>query len=172
MAGISELIQTIGAMFIFSLVLLSANRMIQRNNFMMLEGQLEGEAVALAMDIMEEARTKEFDENSQGALPPTLIPDDFVAPGSLGPDSGENKRSEYDDFDDYHGTTDSVMTEHGPFYLRGEVTYVTKDTYAESTTETTYKKLRVYITSDYLTNSSTGEMEEYYLEFIRNYYAD
>jgi len=49
---------------------------------------------------------------------------------------------------------------------------VTKDTYAESSTQTTYKKLKVYITSDYLKKNNSGDLKEYYLEFIRNYYAD
>lgn len=172
MADYAALFQTITAMLIFSLVLVNANRMIMRNDIMQVEGELEQETIALGQDILEEARTKEFDENSMGELPPVKIPDSFVASDSLGPDAGETNRTDFDDFDDYHGWEDAIRTEHGFFNLRGEVTYVEKDTYAETTVETTYKKLKIYITSDYLKDDSSDGLKEYYLEFIRNYYAD
>jgi len=64
MADYAALFQTITAMLIFSLVLVNANRMILRNDIMQVEGELEQETIALGQDILEEARTKEFDENS------------------------------------------------------------------------------------------------------------
>ena len=172
MADYAALLQTITAMLIYSLILVNANRMILRNDILQVEGELEQETIALGQDILEEARTKDFDENSMGNLPPVQIPESFVAPSSLGPDAGESDRTDFDDFDDYHGWEDTVQTEHGFFNLRGEVTYVTKDTYDESASQSTYKKLKIYITSDFLKNSSSGDLKEYYLEFIRNYYAD
>lgn len=173
MAGYSEVIQTMAAMLVFSLILLSANRMIQRNNVMQVEGELEQETIALAQDILEEARTQEFDEQSMGPLPPAKIPADFTPSGSLGRESGETSdRTTFDDFDDYDDWSGTVETEHGTFNLTSQVYYVTPDTYDSTGSQTTFKKLKVYITSDYLNKGDKNKPTKYYFEFIRNYYAD
>lgn len=179
MAGYGELLQTMAAIVIFGLILMSANRMIQRNTMMQVEGELEQEVVALAQDIIEESRTLEFDENSQGEVPPTKIPADFTSPGSLGPESGDDsdgdgtvQRDEFDDFDDYHNWKDTLETAHGRFFLDTEVYYVDKTNYEKSNVETTFKKIRVNITNEFLQKSNASDPTNYYLEFIRNYYAD
>lgn len=180
MVGYGEVLQTIGAMVIFSLILLSATSMIQRNTYMQVEGELEQEVVALAQDIIEEGRTKEFDEVSVGAAaPPADIPGDFSAPSNLGPEASDDQNSdgtisrhEFNDFDDYNGWEDVVETEHGEFNIRAEVFYVDETNFESTSTQTTFKKLRVYITSKYLDRQSSGSPTLYSLEFIRNYYAD
>lgn len=185
MAGYSEVLQTMAAIVIFGLILMSANRMIQRNTMMQVEGELEQEVVALAQDIIEESRTLEFDENSQGEVPPTKIPDDFTTPASLGPDKDSDpeinddldgddtvQRDEFDDFDDFNGWKDTLETAHGRFFLDTEVFYVNKTDYKKSAGETTFKKIRVNITSEFLQKSNAENPTNYYLEFIRNYYAD
>lgn len=179
MGGYSEVIQVIGAMVIFSMILMSANGMITRNTLMQIEGELEQEVVAVAQDLIEEGRTKEFDENSQGAAPPANIPGDFTEPSSLGPDSDDDsdlsgtvERDEFDDFDDYNGWQDTLKTEHGEFNIRVEVYYVDPDTYAKTSTQTTFKKMQVFITNRFLNKGDENNPTEYWLEFIRNYYAD
>jgi len=184
MVGYGEVLQTIGAMVIFSLILLSATSMIQRNTYMQIEGELEQEVIALAQDIIEEARTKEFDEVSVGATaPPADIPGDFKTPSTLGPETsgtqdddqngdGKVPRHEFDDFDDYNGWEDVVETEHGEFNIRAEVFYVDETNFESTNTQTTFKKLRVYITSKYLDRQGSGSPTLYSLEFVRNYYAD
>lgn len=170
MGGYSEVIQTLGAMIIFSLILLSANRMISRNTLMQIEGELEQEVIAVAQDIIEEAHTKEFDANSTGAAPPANIPEDFTAPSGLGPSGTEDNRQEFNDFDDYNGWEDQVETEHGQFNIRVEVFYVDPNTFEKTNNESTFKKMQVFITNDFLNKG--GNKTEYKLEFIRNYYAD
>lgn len=173
MAGYGELLQTMAAMVIFGLILMSANRMIQRNTMMQVEGELEQEVVALAQDIIEEGRTLEFDENSQEEVPPAKIPDDFTAPGNLGPDDSEHDRKDFDDFDDFHGWSETVETEHGEFLIETEVFYVDEINYEKvEDEETTFKKIRVNITNEFLRKSNADSLTGYYLEFIRNYYAD
>lgn len=191
MVGYTEVLQTMAAMIIFSMILLNANRMIHRNTVMQVEGELEQEIVALAQDIIEEGRTKEFDELSQEEVPPAEIPQDFTDPNNLGPDdenadsensgtdddlnsNGDYERGEFDDFDDYHGWADTLETEHGEFYIRAEVYYVDPNTYQKLTdgTKSTFKKMKVNITSDFLKKNNSDEYTQYYLEFIRNYYAD
>lgn len=189
MVGYSEVLQTMAAMVIFALILLSANRMIHRNTVMQVEGELEQEIVALAQDIIEEARTKEFDELSQGKVPPTKIPQDFTSASNLGPDDetadpepntnddintdGTFKRIEFDDFDDYNGWKDVLQTEHGKFNIETQVYYVNPNTYdSTGSGPTTFKKIKIYITSEFLKKNNSDKLTKYYLEFIRNYYAD
>lgn len=180
MVGYGEVLQTIGAMVIFSLILLSATSMIQRNTYMQVEGELEQEVIALAQDIIEEGRTQEFDEVSVGATaPPADIPGDFTSENSLGPEPNDDKngdgtiqRYEFDDFDDYNGWEDVVETEHGEFNIRAEVFYVDDTNFEETNTQTTFKKMVVYVTSKYLDRNNSGNPNEYRLEFTRNYYAD
>lgn len=179
MVGYSEVLQTMGAMVIFSLMLLSANQMISRNTLMQVQGELEQEVVAVAQDIIEEGRTKEFDERSQGAAPPTHIPGDFTGISGLGPEADDDldgdgtvERSEFDDFDDYDDWTDAITTEHGTFNIEVQVNYVNGSDFSPATSQTTFKKIKVFITSKFLKNGQSGKMTRYYLEFIRNYYAD
>jgi len=156
-------------MIIFSLILLSATSMIQRNTYMQIEGELEQEVIALAQDVIEEARTLEFDQVSIGAkTPPKNIPGDFTSPSGLGPGSA-TKRSQFDDFDDFNGWEDVIETEHGKFNIRAEVFYV-DDNFNKVNYRTTFKKLKVYISSKYLDNKEGKS--KYSLEFVRNYYAD
>lgn len=191
MVGYTEVLQTMAAMIIFSMILLNANRMIQRNTIMQINGELEQEVVALAQDIIEEGRTKSYDEITvEATVPPAEIPQDFTNPTNFGGDDengdggnsgtdddlnsdGEYQRSEFDDFDDYHGWKDVLKTEHGEFNIEAEVVYLADDNgnYVEVDTSTTFKKLKVDITSEFLKNNA-GEKVLYSLEFIRNYYAD
>jgi hypothetical protein len=172
MIGYSEVLQTMGAMVLFSLMLLSANRMISRNTLMQVEGELEQEVVAVAQDIIEEARTKEFDAQSTGAAPPTNIPEDFTSPAGLGSSSSEDTRQEFNDFDDYNDWKETVSTEHGDFNIHVKVFYVDPDTFEKTNVETTFKKMQVFVTSKFLTKGDSNDPTQYHLEFIRNYYAD
>lgn len=186
MVGYSEVLQTIGAMVIFSLILLSATSLIQRNTYMQISGELEQEVIAVAQDIIEEGRTKEFDENSMGAAPPANIPGDFTGFAAFGPDisadddidddennDGKVVRSEFDDFDDYHGWQDSIQTEHGTFVVNAEVYYADPTTYDITTgSRTTFKKMIVKIRNKFLYKGHRSNPIVYKLEFLRNYYAD
>jgi hypothetical protein len=87
MVGYTEVLQTMAAMIIFSMILLNANRMILRNTVMQVEGELEQEVVAIAQDVIEEARTKDFDEETVGSganALPANIPGDLPLQHHLG----------------------------------------------------------------------------------------
>lgn len=172
MAGFSEVINVMGAMIIFSMILLNANSLIIRNSMMQVEGELEQEVIALGQEIIEEALSKSFDEVTyNSSAPPSMIPEGFTPANLLGPDAGENNRSDYNDFDDYDGWSDTFTTEHGTFELSAEVFYVDENNFLEISQQSTFKKIIVTITSEYLTDGK-GDLTEYKLEFIRNYYAD
>lgn len=172
MVGYTEVLQTIMAMAIFSIILLSANRMMHRNTFVQVEGELEREVIALAQDIIQESRTLEFDENSTGAVPPKEIPASFVDTTTLGTDTGESTRADFDDFDDFDGWETVHSNRHGNFSLKAEVYYVTKDTYQRSASKTTYKKIDVTVQNEFLTGSNDDVLRTYKFDFIRNYHAD
>lgn len=172
MNGYTELIQVIGAMVIFSMILLNANAITLRNNLVQIQGELEQEVIALGQEIIEEAMARSFDRVTAGAaMPPTQIPEGFTPADELGPDPGESNRSDFDDFDDYDGWTETVETEHGIFNLSAEVFYVHPDTFQPISSPSTFKKIVVTVTSEFLTRRD-GERIDYRLEFIRNYYAD
>lgn len=172
MSGYSDVIQVIGAMIIFSLILLNANSLMLRNQQVQVESELEQEVVALAQEIIEEARTRSFDQVTwQAAAPPAEIPEGFSAAASLGPDSGESNRTQFNDFDDYHGWSQQTETAQGIYDLDVEVVYADPSTYQPTTAHSTFKKMTVQITHPLLLDGN-GSPKLYYLEFIRNYYAD
>ncbi|MDZ7715673.1 MAG: hypothetical protein U5J95_05610 [Balneolaceae bacterium] len=174
MIGYSEVLQTLGAMVIFSFILLNANRLVQRNTVFQVDAELEQEVVALAQDIIEESRTKEFDANSTGDLPPVNIPGDFTDPNGLGPagTTSEDERHEFNDFDDFHKWSDTITTKQGDFDVSCEVYYVDEPDFStKENYRTTYKKIEITITSSYLTTND-GQRQSYVFDYIRNYYAD
>lgn len=173
MIGYTEVIQTMAAMIIFSMILISANSMIQRNTTMQIDGELEQEVISLGQEIIEEARSKSFDENTQGDMPPSIIPGGFT-PTSEFPSKEEQEtrnRSVFSAFEDYHNWNEPITTPHGEFMISVEVYYVDDEQdYERVETQTTFKKIDVTVTSEFLRGGN--EPRIYKLEFIRNYYAE
>jgi|SRR6056297_1251006 len=178
MIGYSEVLQTMAAMIIFSVILMNANRMIHRNTVVQIDSEYENEVIELGQEIIVEAREKSFDQVTVGATaPPADIPGDFSVAGNLGSDTGETLRTNFNDFDDYNGWTETITTTHGDFSISVEVFYVEDVNastdiydYQKVTNQTTFKKIEVTINSDFL--RSGDDPKNYTLEFIRNYYAD
>lgn len=172
MVGYSEVLQTMAAMIIFSVILLNANHMIQRNSMMQVQSELEDEVIALGQEVIEEARTKAFDEvTHNAAAPPSLIPGGFTSSDMLGNDGVETTRQSFNDFDDYNGWSDTFVTVHGEFSVSAQVYYVDAVNYQKTLSTTTFKKIEVRVESQYL-RTGTDIPRIYRLEFIRNYYAD
>lgn len=171
MIGYSEVLQTMAAMIIFSMILMNANSMIHRNSTLHIDGELEQEVISLGQEIIEEARSKSYDNVTVNAsAPPALIPGGFTAAGNIGVDSGESIRTSFNDFDDYDGWTTTMTTTHGDFDVSVEVFYVDDINYQKITSPSTFKKIEVTVQSEFL--RTTNGPKEYVLEFIRNYYAD
>lgn len=171
MIGYTEVLQTMAAMIIFSMILMNANSMIHRNSMIQIDGELEQEVISLGQEIIEEARSKSFDQVTvNAAAPPASIPGGFTAPGNLGTDAGEALRSQFNDFDDYNGFNDTFTTTHGDFSVSVEVFYVDGTNFQKITSSSTFKKIEVTIESEFLRSGDAPR--QYTLEFIRNYYAD
>lgn len=172
MIGYSEVLQTMAAMIIFSVILMNSNHMIQRNTLFQVEAELEQEVISLGQEIIEEARSKSFDEVTQGDMPPTIIPAGFT-PTSEFPTEADQEiafRSNFTAFEDYHNWSEIITTPHGDFSINVEVYYVDDINFERVEVQTTFKKIDVIVRSEFLRN--TNEPKTYQLEFIRNYYAD
>lgn len=179
MAGYDEVIYTIVAMVVFSTILLNANRMIQRNTHLQVEGELEKEVVAVAQNIIEESRTVAFDEMTVDGIPPIKIPDDFTSESYFGTKRSDettdgeniNNRKSFDDFDDYDGWSDTMTVEGSEYKLSAKVRYADPATYDSTSSKTNFKKIYVKVKSEFLKNGS-DEPIDYEFSYIRNYYAD
>lgn len=168
MIGYSEVLQTMAAMIIFSVIMMNANRMIHRNTTLQIDGELEQQVISIGQEIIEEARTKAYDRVTyNSSTPPTMIPEGFT-PSSDFPNSKE--RHQFIAFEDYHEYTETIQTSHGDFIIEVEVFYVDDTNYNQIANQSTFKKIEVNITSDFL--RSGDQPREYKLEFIRNYYAE
>ena len=172
MIGYSEVIQTMAAMIIFSMILINANYMIQRNTLMQIDGELEQEVISLGQEIIEEARSKPFDNETQGIMPPTDIPGGFTPTGEFPTEEEQEtrEREQFTAFEHYHNWSEVITTPHGDFNIGVEVYYVDEDNFERVEEQTTFKKIEVIVTSEFLRGGD--EPRRYQLEFIRNYYAE
>ncbi|MDX1638320.1 MAG: hypothetical protein R3281_10150 [Balneolaceae bacterium] len=177
MVGYSEVIYTMAGMLVFSLILLSANRMIQRNTQLQIEGELEREVVAVAQNIIEESRTVAFDEITVDGIPPVTPPNDFTSPYDFGTnrsdETGEvsTDRKTFDDFDDYDGWSDVATIEGVDYNISVSVSYADPSTYDATTSKTNFKKIVVRVENEFLKDGS-DQPTQYEFSYIRNYYAD
>lgn len=177
MAGYDEVIYTIVAMVMFSIILLSANSMIRRNTHLQIEGELEKEVVAVAQNIIEESRAVAFDEMTVDGIPPVQTPNDFTSTSEFGtkrPDeTGESSsdRKTFNDFDDYHGWKDTFTVEGVDYELSARVRYADPTTYDSTFSKTNFKKIYLKVKNKFLKDNS-DEFIDYEFTYIRNYYAD
>jgi len=99
--GSGQMILTILAMVLLSVVILTINRNFYHTNTTMAASRYNILGVAVANSIIEDATGMRFDEVTSGAQTSTSV---LTAPGSLGIESGESasNRKTFDDFDDYN----------------------------------------------------------------------
>jgi hypothetical protein len=152
MNDFSDLLYVMGAIVIFGLLLISVNQSMMRNNLITVGNEQEYTAIALANSIIEEARVTRFDQNNG------CTTSDFTMPANLGPDAGEAYislgRSNFNDFDDFHGLQITEATDSGVFDLSAEVYYVQRD--APGTPvgiRTPHKRLDVTVSGNTLESS-------------------
>ncbi len=155
MVDSSELLMTLGAIVIFSVAVLNINRGMARNEILMMEAELEYTAVALAQDLIDEARLKAFDEESVDGNP-SNIPQGFTQSNSFGGAQDGETYPNFDDFDDYHGYSRQDTTTHGVYTTSASVMYVNVNNPDVSAGgKTAFKRLDVTVTSPFLSNTMT-----------------
>lgn len=110
---------TIGTMVLLSMFVMNTNRMFFQNNIIISESEYVITATALAQTVLDEMKTKKFDEKTISNA--VFDPDSLST--TLGPETGETivqpdtsgmtlyeSMINYDDIDDYNGYIRSVDT--------------------------------------------------------------
>lgn len=145
MVDTSDFILLILAMFLFAMLQLGLNSILLNNNRVMTTTELDYTAVALAQNVVDEARQKAFDQNTVGNYGSITVPDDFT---DIGSDVGEVSPY-FNDFDDYHNYARTDTTEHGIYNTTCRVDYMVADQLSEvSALKTPYKRLYVRVESE------------------------
>lgn len=159
----SQMLITMGAMFLLGLVILRVNNSFFTTSDVLLSSKFNIVAISLASSIIEEANSKAFDENSE-SNDITLL-EELTSYIDLGPDStevddsGQVIRRLIDDFDDFNGLSikdtfvvDSLLL--GIFDIECTVEYVNPDNPELGLlTETWNKNLHVSVTSSSMTDT-------------------
>lgn len=132
MNDMSDILYLMAGMVLFSILVNNSNIAFVRNSTLQAETEIEFNAIAVAQSIIDEAKTKAFDQVvagnygtllNQDVLPSSQIPSAFTAPSSLGPESGEVYPN-FNDFDDYHGLNLTRATGFGNYQVTATVFYV------------------------------------------------
>lgn len=151
MVDASDFILLILAMFLFAMLQLGVTSVLLNNNRVMTNTELDYTAVALAQNIVDEARQKAFDQNTVGSYGGITVPDDFSV---IGLETGEAYPN-FNDFDDYDGYSRSDTSEHGIYTTTCEVDYMDENDMSQvSAGKTKHKRLLVRVTSE--TDESTA----------------
>ncbi len=159
MVDTSDFILLILAMFLFAMLQLGVTSVLLNNNKVMMNTELDYTAVALAQNIIDEARQKAFDQNTVGSYAGITVPDGF---STIGPETGEVYPN-FNDFDDYHGYTRTDTTQFGIYTTECTVDYMNPDNLSQVSTEkTVHKRLLVRVTSE------TGESTA--VTYIKSFY--
>lgn len=159
----SSLLLTIGSLVMLGIFMLSANGLISGNIHTAEENEYYLTALSLAQSVIDEAKTKSFDEATVAgviASPPSLCPPAYLGPESseilAGPDTAVAgvylSQSRFNDIDDYHGYVRLVNTARADGYtVTGTVEYANPLWPDSGSAVATFcKKMTVTITSPYL----------------------
>lgn len=146
-----QMIMTLGAMLMLSIIMLRVNTANLTNESVRDEAQYGVLANSIATSIIEQAQSKAFDEQTDT----NNVTSTNQLTSVLGPETGETELT-FDDFDDYNGFTkrDSSM-KSTVFDISCSVVYVEPNNILGSTTNRTWhKKITVTITRPVTADSS------------------
>jgi len=144
--GQQQLLLTIAAIIIFGMSMLSVNQRSVEQAEAIYRQQAELYALSIAQGIIEEAKTKAFDEYTVQRL--ATAPSDFSA--SAGSGGGENYPT-FDDVDDLVDIITDTTTNLGQMSIAVDVRYV-EDSDLETPVayRTYYKKMTVSVFNPYM----------------------
>lgn len=174
----ANMLLTIGALVIFGIFLGAANKLMIGNNQIASQNEYYITAISLAQSVIDEAKTKAFDEKTvsgsvsnrtsltavasigkDGASEAVPFPDTL---SSSSPYSSTNKgywsAIKFDDVDDYNGYYRLVNTPRAEGYqIRVTVNYANENSPDNSSLTQTYcKRMVVKVTSPYFPKASDG----------------
>lgn len=140
---------TMGGLVLLSLTSLRFNSAILETSTTDIENKVYLTAFSLADDLIEEIKTKSFDETTKDF--PVANTGSLTAVSLLGPEYGE-LYSNYDDIDDFNNYTNLIDAPHAEGYnISCTVHYVNKDDQDVISSEPTfYKKVTSTVASPYM----------------------
>lgn len=144
-----QMLITIGALALLAIVILRVNTNFLNTNTVLMENKFGVLAVSLGTSVLEEAKGKAFDQNTDSSAVTGLN-----ELSTLGPESGETDPL-FNDFDDYNGLIriDSTMPS-APFKIECDVSYINpNDPDGSSASKTWHKKLTVTVTSEFMVDT-------------------
>lgn len=154
-----QMMITLGAMILLSVVILRVTNNFMHTDILLMESQFGILGVSLATSMMEEAKGKSFDDQSDSGTVLTLT--DLTA---IGPETGE-VYPYFDDFDDYDGfeIIDSSMPS-AIFKIECTVDFVKPENLdGISSSKTWHKKMTVMVTT--ISSPDTIKLETIYSYF-------
>ena len=190
----SSIYMTLAAMVLLSVFILSTNSLIQKSSLTVTDSEYFITAISLAQNVIDEAKTKAFDEefaankNSDSKKLADVLKK-LTTNINLGRDKGEdtfqypdlpdtvigqiyNSTKLFDDFDDYNGYQRIVNTRRAEtFKILSVVEYVdpeNPDKTSKNSEPTLCKRMTVYVTSPYL-KSHGGNYETVKLQYAMTY---
>ncbi len=147
-----QMMLTIGALLLLSTTMLSVNSNNMMNETFRNEAQFGLLATSIATSIIEEAKSKAFDETTDTISVSSFT--ELTSVNNLGPELGETDIT-FNDFDDFDGysTVDSTMPS-AVFNILCEVDYVTTSNLQESSNKVTWhKKITVTVASSFMADT-------------------
>ncbi len=149
MIGSDDMLLTIGAIILFSILVLNANSTILLSTETTVQAEYLSTAVDLSERLMMEIVSKNFDENTINASPDTTgLSSHLGTDGEVYP--------KYDDIDDYNGYKVTVKTKYSDSYTSNvKVQYVNPGNFSPSNIPTSMKKITVSTYSPSLVDTVT-----------------
>lgn len=152
MMGYTEVIQVMGAMIIFALVLTTANRFMLNNDTVRVSSEVEVRAVSIAQDLIEFSKTVPFDAATIGNTIPDNVPDDFVN-GNPVPTTTAANRQNIDSFEELNDYSETLNTDLGEFEVTSVVEYMNpSDLTSTTSSRSIYKRISVTVVNESMMN--------------------
>ena len=132
-----QMLLSLGALILLSTMILRFNRAVLTSDEVMYNSKFNVLASSLCTSLIEEARGKAFDQETDSAA---VTKTDQLST-TMGPDFGEKYES-FNDFDDFDGfvKVDSTMPS-AIFYVTSKVTYVEANNLLNIVTKKTWHKM-------------------------------
>ena len=132
-----QMLLSLGALILLSTIVLRFNRAVLTSDEVMYNSKFNVLASSLCTSIIEEARGKAFDENTDSNSVSTV----GELSTTLGPEYGETYET-FNDFDDFNGfvKVDSTMPS-AVFYVTSKVTYIEATNPIKVTANRTWNKM-------------------------------
>lgn len=159
----ASLLLVMGAMVIFSMLLMNINSFLLQNDTSQVDSQMNYTAAAISQGIIGIAKSKAFDQATVGGKYPQPQNVPMAFSSTLGPENGETPQN-FDDFDDYNNYNTKDTTSLGIFNVSVTVTYVSDTDYSQvSAVQTTHKRMTVKVYNSSMTDTVA-------LTYIKSYY--